>query len=127
MKLRTPGFAAQLLEELHAGGLELLVKCLDRFGRGEAHVRGQQFLAVAQRRVDNGRVHVLEVEQTRVAPDLRIEGRFAIDEDDRETELLREEIAASLDIGHEQFGGGRDYHRAIALKSLGIACAYNLL
>ena len=59
----------------------------------DAHVGGQQAFAVAQLRVNDLVVHALEIEQASIALHLSIERWLAIDEDDREAELLGEEVA----------------------------------
>jgi hypothetical protein len=68
---------------------------------------------------------VLEVEEAAVALDLGVERRLAIDEDDGEAELLREEVAGRLDIGDEELrcrgaddGLGRGSVRCCGMASI---------
>src|SRR6185437_11379901 len=67
--------------------------------------------AVTQYRIDDGSVHALEIDRGRIALHAPIEGRLAIDEHDREAELLREEIARCLDVLNEQLRRDRSKDR----------------
>ena len=106
MKVLAPqGSFLQRLEERHARGLELEEQLLDLLVRIEPHVGRQQALAVPEAGSMTGCVHVLEVEEAAVALHLGVERRLAVDEDDGEAELLREEVAGRLDVGDEQLCG----------------------
>src|SRR5262249_52720030 len=67
-----PRFVAQRLIERHAFRLELEVELLDLRGRVQPHVGRQQAFAVAQFGVDHRPVHVAQIDQAAVAPDLRV-------------------------------------------------------
>src|SRR5215217_3871157 len=102
--LGPPGLLLQGLVQGRAGGAELEVEWLDWLDRD---VGRQQVLPFADLAVEDGAVGVAQVEAGAVAPHLRVEGRLAIGEGDREAELFGKEGAGRRDVGHEELGIGR--------------------
>src|ERR1700678_2288452 len=91
--LGAPRLFFQSLAEGDTGGLKLKKQQLDLVCCRDGHRCRQQFLPIADRRLDPWSLDIPQVEPRRVASDLCIVGRFAVTEYKRKSQLLTEKFA----------------------------------
>src|SRR6188768_3661166 len=101
---RAPRLLLERPEEVDAGCLVLQEELLDLGRAVDRHRGAEQLLAFADVAGEDRLADHAEIEQRLVPPDLAIEWRLAVGEDDLEAQLGGEVAARGRDVGDEQLG-----------------------
>jgi hypothetical protein len=101
-----PGLICHFLVEAHSCGLVTRKKVFDLLSGGNRKRSGEQMLTLADIAGEDGFADHPQRKPSMVAGNLRIEWRIAMDEIDREAELIGIETTRRFDVGNEQLCSG---------------------